>query len=129
MFSVAVDFSSLPLSETYFTNKANYECTGNFAVEDVQKVVVNNLYEVSTFVPSHLIHVHSKLSPYGDLSIGLKNTVPLWISLTNSDSEINIETNSSQTFGFKYLIEGISEAYRFVTPQKNIVTFSIAINK
>ena len=128
-FSVAVDFTSLPLSDTYFNNKANYECSGNFYVVEVQKVVINNLYEVSSFVPSHLIHVHSKLSPYGALSIGLKNTVPLWISTTNIDSETNIETNSSQTFGFKYLIEGISEAYQFVSPQKNIVTFSIAINK
>jgi hypothetical protein len=128
-FAIAVDFSSLPLSDSYFSSLLNYSCSGNFKVVEVQKVIGKKIYDVNSFTPTHLITVYSKLSPYGNLSVNLKNTIPSWIAETHSDHENDITTNVSQTFGFNHLIKGISDAYQFISSQDNIVTFNVEINK
>ena len=127
--AIAVDYSSLPLSDSYFCSLNNYNCSGNFKVVEVQKVGDKKIYDVNSFTPTHLIVVLSKTSPYGNLSVNLKNTLPSWISETHSTNEYDIETNVSQTFGFNHLIKGISDAYQFISAQENIVTFKIEINK
>jgi len=50
----------------------------------------------------------------GELEIILRNHLPDWVSEINDDEGLNIHKNNAinKTFGIKYLVEGIYEAYQ-----------------
>lgn len=128
-FSFATDFSSLPYSDSYFQTTNNYSCSDdNYKVTSVT-VIKKKIYEVPAFTPTHLITVSTQNSPYCELNISLKNVVPIWIINTNSDNESNIKSDTTQTFGFKFLTNAISEAYSYKNKDKNIANFTFEINK
>jgi hypothetical protein len=52
--------------------------------------------------------------------------MPGWILGTNIDEEIQID--DTHTFGFKSLIDAISEAYEYQNNGKNLATFNIVIS-
>jgi hypothetical protein len=127
-FSFATDFSSLPYSDSSFETVDNYECNENYTVKSVKRVE-KKIYEVTSFAPTHLITVYTQKSPYCELNISLKNVVPIWINNTNSDDESYIENDTTQTFGFKFLTNAMSEAYSYKNKEKNITNFSFEITK
>lgn len=130
-FSFATDFSSLPYSDSdsYFQTTNNYSCSGdNYAVSSITKIK-REFYEITSFSPTHLITVSTNNNPYCELNVSLKNVVPIWIVNTNSDDESNIQSDTTQTFGFKSLTNAISEAYSFKNKGKNITNFTFKINR
>lgn len=127
-FSFAADYSQLPFSDTYFKNVDNYTCSNDYQVKEVTEIR-KKIPGIIAFNPTHLITVSSSKNPYGTLDITLKNVVPDWIETTNTDVESNIQENTTQTFGFKFLTEAISEAYAFQNKEKNVTKFSFEITK
>lgn len=127
-FSFAVDFTSLPYTESYLQTKDNYSKNGNYNVTSVTKIE-KKIYEVTSFDPSHLITVSTTKSPYCELEISLKNVVPDWITKTHTDDESNIAIDTTQTFGFMSLTNAISEAYSYKNEGKNITNFIFEIIK
>ena len=93
------------------------------------KKAEKKIFEVTSFQPTHLITVSNKKSPYCELNITLKNVVPDWILKTNIDDESYIKENTTQTFGFKFLTNAISEAYAFKSKGKSITNFTFEIIK
>ena len=87
------------------------------------------IHEVSSFDPTHLISVHTRKSPYCELKVSLRNVDPPWIVDTNSNDETNIKSDTSKTFGFRFLTNAISEAYSYKNKEKNITNFSFDITK
>jgi hypothetical protein len=63
------------------------------------------------------------------LNVSLKNVVPIWIINTNSNDESNIKNDTTQTFGFKFLTNAISEAYSYKNKEKNITNFTFELIK
>jgi len=127
-FSFATNFSSLPYSDSYFETTDNYSCSDdNYTVTSVTKIK-KKVYEITEFTPTHLITVFTQKSPYCKLKVSLKNVVPIWIDNTNSDDESNIESNTTQTFGFKFLTNAISDAYSYKNKENNITNFTFEIN-
>ncbi|WP_149277658.1 hypothetical protein [Pareuzebyella sediminis] len=127
-FSFAADYSQLPFSDTYFKNVDNYTCSNDYQVIEVTEIL-KKTPGITTFKPTHLITVSNSKNPYGTLDITLKNVVPDWIETTNTDVESNIQENTTQTFGFKFLTEAISEAFAFQNKEKNVTKFSFEITK
>lgn len=127
-FAIATDFSSLPFPDSYLNVKENYASNMNYSIVEISKPT-KRIYEVNSFNTTHLITVNTSNSPYGSLEVSLKYNVPNWISETNIDNENNIANNTTNTFGFKFLTDAISEAYEYKNKQQNIVTFKFEILK
>lgn len=128
-YSIAVDYSDLPFSETYLTSISNYTCNNpNFSVRNVSSIGDVKLYGLD-FEPTHIIKVGTDKSPYCQLEISLLNNTPNWIENTNIDDESNIKEDTTHTFGFKFLTNAISEAYQYKNKESNIVTFKFELVK
>ena len=125
-FSFAVDYSSLPYSNSYLENINNYSCNKKYEITNIRSIN-NNLYNINEIKPTHLITVFTKNHPVCELEVSLKNVIPAWIDETNIENELNIKNDSSHTFGFKVLTNGISEAYNHINNKENIDNFQFKI--
>jgi hypothetical protein len=124
-FAFAADFTSLSfLSDDYLASVENYYCSNpNFDAVSVEKITK----KIAGVTGTHLITVSTDKSPFGDLEIVLKNSIPEWIDETDVDNEDQI--NSTTTFGFKFLTGAISTAYEEKNSGKNLATFKIVISR
>jgi hypothetical protein len=137
IFSLVVDFSNLPVDQNYLLSKNNYKINnGDYLIKDIVPYDKNILkpnslvkLERNTQIPTHIFIIESNSNKYSDLNFSLKKNVPQWIYdlSTNDDSTIKSEVN--QTFGIKYLAEGIFEAYENSSRNKNYITLTINIKK
>jgi hypothetical protein len=127
-FTVAVDYSEFPFSESYLTSSSNYSCNNsNYSIRDVSIIGKIKLYGLD-FEPTHLITVGTERSPHCQLEISLQNNIPNWIETTNIDDESSIIGDITHTYGFKFLTNGISEAYQHITKHENAASFKIEIS-
>lgn len=128
-FSIAVDYSSLPFSESYLTLAENYNCNNlNFKVMKIEKIKDNQKHEVTSFSnPTNIIAIYTDKNPSGLLEIVLKNEIPTWIKASDIDNEKYID--DTHTFGFKFLTDAISEAYSHKNSDKKLAKFKIEISK
>ena len=124
-FAIAVDYSSLPFPESYFSTLTNYSIKSNYSIVSIEKPT-KKIFAVD-FTPTHLITVQTKKSPCGTLSISLMNNIPIWITDANSNTEANIQTDKTHTYGLKYLTKGITEAYESMSKDQNLANFEIKI--
>lgn len=123
-FAFAVDFSSLPFSDSYYATPGNYDCPySNFSVVKVTRITK----KIPGVEGTHLITVFTDKNPLGDLQVVLKNVTPGWVMETHIDNEDAID--STHTFGFKSLMDAVSEAYDYVNHGMNPATFKMAITK
>lgn len=127
-FTIAVDLSKSPCSATYLQDTSNYICpNSNYKVNEIS-VVKKKIHRLK-FTPTHLISVQTRQSPFGEVEVCLKNQVPQWIETTNSMDESNIKGDPNRTFGFKFLTEGISDAYAHINKNTPFAKFKIIIKK
>ena len=110
MFTIGIDFSGLPIENDYLLNPENY-------------MLSSKDYELSISTPkekgkySHLLSLilNSKIPKPGrcDLRIALRKQLPSWIiQCTDEDGlDIQKENAMTQTYGLRYLFEGIYEAF------------------
>ena len=118
-FSIDINLADLGMEENYLLNSKNYIADNDFKVVTVKKAESGNF--------SHSIILHTnKLKPKSEIKIGLKYDIPDWVIKTGSedDSNPNGSLQQQQTFGFKYLMEGFSQAYKACN---NATTFNIPI--
>lgn len=120
-FSVAVDFSSSPLTEAYLLNPENYQVSAPYAVEsvrgfkDLSTATQDNLqqrYQGRKY--THVISLQTQGNPATDnLKLRVLKNLPGWISATSviKENDQVVKNNIEQTFGFEYLVKGISSAY------------------
>jgi hypothetical protein len=140
-FSIAVDLSSIPISSDYATNLNNYKRKeGNYEIKDIKefnsttskKLKPTSLAMLSNNnkKPTHIITFYATSKNYSNLKFVLKNQIPSWVNLTNTEDDSNQNNNKNKTFGFKYLIKGISEANQIINPKsKDFLELNIIINK
>ncbi len=134
-FSVAVDFSKLPINKEYALNIANfYINNGDYKIlkiipYDKSVLKQNSLVklEKNNEKPTHIIVFESTTKKYNDLVFSLKKDIPQWVSDWNTTDDSNIKTNPKQSFGIKYLVEGIFEAYQNTSTNKDYIIITINI--
>lgn len=131
-FAIAADFSKLVCSRDYLLNTANYEVSpSNYSVKPE---LTTSMGGASLKGYTHLLVVStSQLKNSRDsISITLKNTLPYWIEQSSSDNDNNILTDIEQqqkTFGLKYLMAGIKNAYDKTDSNRYLFCESISVSK
>ena len=133
-FAIAVDFSSLQVEDDYISNPANYTVTtDNFNVIkafpiDLKDIKANDLKRIQGKNPTHVILLEAKTKSVTNVSFVLKKQIPQWVFASNTEDDTSKDKLSGKTFGLKYWIEGIAEAYEIIYPEnKNHFECSISI--
>ena len=119
MFSVGVNLNQLPLDKSYLTDIANYEISN--------KDYTLSVKEQKTGHYPYIFNLSSKIASRGKISITLKNRFPQWVEeRTDLLGDNLVKDNATdKTYGLKYLIEGVYEAFK--TRQENYAEFKITI--
>lgn len=138
-FAVALDMKNIDVEEDYLLDTRNYVLTeDNFKVvkvERLEKSIVNatDWQRIKDSNPTHLVVVEAKDMHWTnvDLGIALKKQVPGWIEECSIlDDTQSSKLEGGKSFGLKFWIHGISEAYEEIYPEdKNYYQVFININK
>ncbi len=136
-FSVGVDFSTIPVESSYVCDTNNYKIVqGNYKIKKITEV--NSATEKNITPQAKVILGSNKITHYitfvaksngqSDLECVLKNKIPSWVYQTNTMDDTAKMNDNNRTFGFQYLVEGISEANKLINPNsQNIFDFNIKI--
>lgn len=107
---ISVDFSNILLPDEYLMNPDNYVVSNKSYGVEIAKYSgpVQNRY-THTIKLNLLQPVLSK----GTVKISLKNTLPQWINDCTDDSglDINAPGAMEKTYGLRYLLGGVYDAY------------------
>lgn len=117
---IAVDLSSIPLSESYKKNKDLYdiESTSGFKISSIKALSndTEDAEKISDRLPgaTHLITLLSDDKPKNEtISIKLAYRLPSWIAKSSTDDDTNLSKADfdSTTFGLESMMKGIFAAY------------------
>lgn len=138
-FGIALDFSDITIPDSYLTDTLNYSVEDNtgYKVIEVKSVKnldkksksymwIENLNKKGKYKYTHVAVVRAKTNLYGDLEIDLDINFPNWIAETGTDSDCNVKNDSTTTFAFNRLMNGISKAYENVNNKNEF--FELKIN-
>jgi hypothetical protein len=113
-FNMMVDFSKSGVSESYLTDVTNYQLSS-----DKYKLVVTSINDNERTSDRGLEKFTHKLtfSPQDlkpmTVNVELKRKIPSWVEKSNSQDDRSQTTEElTKTFGIKYLIEGVADAYQ-----------------
>ena len=120
MFSIGADLKQLPLDNSYLLDISNYEISN--------KDYALSVAEQKSDQFSHVLSLSSKIVSWGNVSITLKSQFPQWIEeRTDSLGNDLVKDNATdKTYGLKYLIRGVYEAFKSRQPE--YAKFKITIN-
>ena len=111
-FSVAVNLDDLKLDEKYLTNPANYQLPANYRIASIRRNDDPTDEALRGF--SHVFVIRtSDLKAVQDVYLRLKTVIPAWVyaGSTMDDANPTDSVQQTQTFGFRYLVEGIERGY------------------
>lgn len=128
-FSVAVDYSNIVEDPDYFLQKGNYSPINNYSVSIEQ---IKDTTQLSTKGYTHLLKLQTNnlINPTEILQITLNKKIPDWVNKSSSDDDSYIQNadQKNKTFGLKYVIEGIDQA--FAAKYKTaLFSVSVKVNK
>ena len=111
-FAVAVNLDELKLDEKYLTNPNNYELPANYKIASIRRNDDPTDEAMRGFSHVFLIRT-TDLKPVQDVYVRLKTVIPSWVysGSTMDDANPRDSAQQRQTFGFSYLVEGISRGY------------------
>lgn len=121
--SIGVDYSKLLLEDEYLLDSNNYEISNkSYSLE-----VTKNTNSSSSY--SHIIKLtlNQPIISRGTVKISLLNKMPQWIYDFNDADGLDIHADGAmeKTYGLKYLIEGVFDAY---SASSNYASITININ-
>jgi len=116
MFTIGMDLSlfSILLGDEYLMNIESYARLINKLSNNDYLIEIEHNTSPNTNYTHNMKLTTDKIS-VGELEIVLINQRPQWIYEINDDEGLDIYKNNAinKTFGIKYLVEGIYEAYNF----------------
>lgn len=104
-FSVNVNLSGMLINDNYLKEKTNYEVSQKDYKLTVTRAASNK------FGYTHTLNLSSDKVHKGQVNIKLKNQLPGWVNNVNDDDGSLPLAN--KTYGIKYQIQGIYEAFTF----------------
>ena len=124
--AIGVDFSELLLPDEYLTNPDNYSVS-NMAYE---LEIVKNKNLQSSYTHIIKLNLTAPIISKGTVKITLNNSMPTWVEEYTDEVglDINAEGAMEKTYGLKYLIGGVYEAYASNKEQENnhgVITVNI----
>ena len=128
--AVAVNLDELKLDDAYLTNPANYELPANYKIGAILRN--NDPTDEAMRGYSHMFLIRTNdLKSVQDVYVRLKSRIPQWVyaGSTMDDASPGDTTQQKQTFGFHYLVEGISRAYADKFKNTDAFNLNIEVNE
>lgn len=124
--AIGVDFSEMLLPDEYLTNPDNYSVS-NMAYE---LEIVKNKNIQSSYTHILKLNLTAPIINKGIVKITLNNSMPTWVEEYTDEVglDINAEGAMEKTYGLKYLIGGVYDAYASNKEQENnhgVITVNI----
>lgn len=117
-FAVDMDCSRLLLDDSYIVDNTHYEMNHKDFDLEISKAK-NSKY-------THTLQFSSDRVVSCQLLVGLKMQIPAWAEECNDDNGIGINSSTmDKTFGIKYLIGGVYDAFSFKTNSYTTVKLNI----
>lgn len=129
-FYVAVNFSGSMQDMNYFSDGANYRLSNSKYNLTVERIADANDPATQGF--THKLKLETNELRDETLKIDVIGKIPTWVENSTSTDDGAIATSDAEkqkTFGLKYLIEGISDAFYPQSSENIINTISISIKK
>ena len=129
-FSVAVDFRQSLQDQNYHLDTANYRLSDLNYRLNIESLSGRNDASLSGF--THQLNLQTQDLREETLTIDLIGKIPTWVyqSTSEDDSKIAIDDLEKQkTFGFKFLLEGVSDAFYPKSRSNAIGSIAITIKK
>jgi hypothetical protein len=133
MITVGMDFSlfKILLGEEYLLNTNNYNRLIKKETNDTIWFGEMNIFPNTTSGTKHthnlqILFKHDSKIPSDTLVVALINRMPQWVSEVNDDE--GLTPVADKTFGIKYLVEGIYDAY-IQKGNKNYTTMKFNLKK
>jgi hypothetical protein len=129
-FNVAVNFSGGMQDTNYFLDAANYRLSNskyNLTIEPIK-----DANDPATKGFTHLLKLQTDELRDETLKIDVVGKIPTWVENSTSNDDAGIASSDAErqkTFGLKYLIQGVSEAFYPQSSENIINTISISIKK
>jgi len=115
MFTVGMELSlfSVLLGDEYLMNTKSYARLINKQPNNDYYIEIEHNTNPNTKYTHNMKLTTAQIS-LGEMEIILRSVLPEWISAANDDDGLNIENDDAmnKTFGIKYLVGGIYEAYQ-----------------
>lgn len=117
-FAVNMDCSDLLLDDSYILDNSHYEMSSKDFEVGVSKAKASKYTHTLKFTSDRVVNCQ--------LSVALKMQIPAWVEECNDDNGIGINSNTmNKTFGIKYLIGGVYDAFSFNTDSYTTMNLNI----
>ncbi len=129
-FAVAADFSNLIQDPSYYIDSSNYFLSNPKYTLNIEPITDKNDPLLAKY--THLLKLQTKEISNETLTINLIAKPPKWIYEYSSDDDSKILSDTSEqrkTFGLKYMLEGVSDAFYPKTHSNVITSIKITIKK
>jgi hypothetical protein len=107
--AIGIDYSQMLLSDAYLTDVSNYEISNKAYSIDIAK----NKNPNSSYTHILMLNLNEPIISRGTVKISLKNVLPSWINeyTDNNGLDIHADGAMKKTYGLKFLLGGVYEAY------------------
>jgi len=132
-FSVAVDANKLFIDESYLKDTSNYVVTpSGLRLVKVDQVMPDgpaygNCVSVGFENPYYLTFCTNHETVTGQVIVNLKYRLPEWIRLSSTTNDLGSVPPYYVTFGLKYLMRGINDAFLDKNSEKSIFKMNLFI--
>ena len=107
-FAINVDFKNSLLEESYIMDSLNYATDSDTSIT----LEVSPASKADSQKYTHTLKFTSAQRPKGHYMFGIKMAVPEWVEVYNDDAGDKLdESTKDKTFGIKYLINGVYDAF------------------
>lgn len=129
-FNVAVDFSKTLQDPDYFMDTSNYTLSNKHYNLGLSTITDKSDPSLNGF--THILKLKTSELKGEVIKVNIIGKTPSWVYESTSGNDAEIETDVSEgtkTFGFRYLVDGVCDAF-FPRSNENIVnSISITIKK
>jgi len=129
-FSIAADLSGSQFDEGFLLDTSNYKVPSNYKLSQVR--LNTDASDLALKGMTHLFTLSTtKLAQEQDVILELKDNMPAWVDSTNSsnDEQIKAPAQLTKTFGLKYLVSGIADAYESKYPDRALFKLHVNVSK
>ncbi len=129
-FTVAANFSKSMQDAGYFPDSTNFKLSNEKYSLKARPITNQNDPSLNGF--THLLTLHTTDLKDEKLQIDVVGKVPGWVYTSSSENDTKIETDvaeADKTFGFSYLVEGVSDAFYPRSQANPLYTIPLTIKK
>ncbi len=111
-FCIETNLSNFPANVSYGENDENYQVSSNYFISAIREKERSTIVQEEKY--NHLLFFETDDLKNEKIHIQLKFGQPSWVNATYSENDLAMTTAElDKTYAFKYLIEGIEEAFDY----------------